>query len=231
MNRAEVNECISANLWSEGFGRGFGYAYYLNGECLRHNGGKELRRLARQDDKVSIRVHSKRYWLDTVDFIIEPNSYVVRRHKEYKARFKRARDSNRSKVYAWANYLSRGCQLTPKQINGLVSDIYNTYGYSGHEPNVIVTYAKKAFSTYFGSKHEIRLAAGWGQEERTVLHEVAHALIATMGLNKTVASHGKEFVGLFMELCEIWLNTTDRELANARKEGLNLGTEHRIKYD
>ena len=234
MNRTEVNAVISARLWNKGGLKGAGYNIWINDWKIPCNALKELRKRAVEGDHIRVKIWWSRRGNNDFSFVILPNDIVVGVWKERRAskKNKSPRDSNRQKVYNWErSNLPRGKKLSQTQIDKLVSEVYDTYGFSGREPRVKVSYRKWTTSSYHPMCHEIRLAAGWGQEKMTVLHEVAHALINSMGLEKKVASHGKEFVSLFMELSELWLTMDNDQVAQARSKGVKLGTVHMFSQD
>ena len=138
------------------------------------------------------------------------------------------RDTYRQRVYEWErHYLPEGTERTQQELRDLAAEVYETYGYPNKEPLVIVTIAKKTSSHYhWYPRHEVRLAAGWGQRLKYFLHELTHALMHTMGIGKQVAGHGKEFVALFLELCELWLDASNDDIEVARTKGERLGTKH-----
>jgi hypothetical protein len=222
VKRKDITDLIAANMWDRGHGNGCAYDSYLNGKRLHSYA--QLKKNAQRGDKVAIEVYSSRGgWVkDTVSFLIEPDDCLVNYYRDFKQRNKKYtnRDYQRSKVYRWQQNIPRGKQLIQEQIEALVTEVYDDYGFPGQEPRIVVTRAKKSFSTYFSWKHEIRLAWGWGQRERVVLHELAHALLHTMKLD--VPSHGKEFVALFIELCELYL---DEDISIAKQRGVALGTK------
>ena len=231
MNKQDVRDYITARLWRSNWGRGYSYwPIYLNGDQM--NSMTELKKNAQEGDLVKIQVSSSRGWyeVDHMAFVIGQDIYLLedwREAKEIRKKYHRPRDSYRQRVYDWQTWLPDGRELTQQEIEDLADEVYETYGYPGKKPAIVITKAKKVWSTYYGGwRHEIRLAAGWGQKEKYFLHELAHALIHTMGIGKSAASHGKEFVALFLELCELWLDASGDEIEHARTKGENLGTRH-----
>jgi hypothetical protein len=223
MKRKDIAELITAKMWDREYGNGFGYSpVYLNGERIKY---AELKKLAQEGDKVEIEVYSSRGWfyVGTVSFAISYDEGLIESYRSYKRNSLsvRTRDNQRQKVYSWQTFLPRGERLTSQQCNKIAAEIYTDYGFPHKQPEIIVTKAKKSYSTYYRWDHQIRLAAGWGQYRRVVLHELTHALLNTMGLSGKIQPHGKEFVALFTEMCELYL---DGDITEAKRRGTHLGT-------
>ncbi len=235
MNRTEVNAVISARLWNKGGLKGAVYGIWINGWQIPCNALKEVRKRAVEGDSVRVKIWWGRRGEMDFQFVILPNDLLVDIWKDQRGKTNAdgaPRDTNRQKVYNWErSNFPKGRELSLSQIDTLVSEIYDTYGFSGKEPIVKSSYRHKDTSTYYPMYHEIRLAAGWGHKKMTVLHEVAHDLINSMGLTTKVASHGKEFVSLFMELSELWLTMDNDQVAQARSKGVKLGTVHSFRQD
>lgn len=233
MKRKEVRELIQAHAYMQGGGRGKKYECWLNGE---HCSYQELMKEADEGDKVTIEVWDRDQWyqIGRTSFYIDSNDPDVEwylQHLERTKKHRSPRDSQRQKVYDWERQaLPKGKQLTYQQLDRLAADVYETYGYD-NPPRMVVSSAKKSYSSYYPGLHEIRLAEGWGQYQPVVLHELAHALIKSMGIGKKVPSHGKEFTALYMELCELYLDMSDEQIQEAKAAGRNLGACHSFKVE
>lgn len=231
MNRKEINDLISAKLWDRGFTHGYVYECELNGEFVS-GGISNLRKQAKVGDRVQVDVYSRGNWWmhESVTFYIEQDDELVDYYKRIgrPRRRYRNRDYQRQKVYDWEQQLPQGPELRLSAVEDLIAEVFDTYGVKGQEPRVEISRRKKVTSTYFPMTHTIKLAAGWGQSTKVVLHETAHALIKVMGLND-VASHGREFVSLVMELYQLFLeDATPDQIIEAINTGIPLGAESTV---
>ena len=126
-----------------------------------------------------------------------------------------ARDSQRQKLYNFQfAHMKNGRKLTPEECQALVIKAFETFDVTpvrAEYPKVVVTPAKKRFSTWHSRINTIKLAEGWGQHERVVLHEAAHAIRDVFYWSKPFQQreelgwndgpHGKLFTGIFFALC------------------------------
>ena len=127
------------------------------------------------------------------------------------------RDYQRSKVYEW-DYAVRQTlladidDLTQDECEELTKEVWDVLGLMdvAPPPSVEITKQKKSYSTYYcdhGRKtipeHHIRLAERWGGKMETVLHEIAHAVLAVVD-TVPYRNHGPAFVSVLRDLYRLW---------------------------
>lgn len=135
------------------------------------------------------------------------------------------RDSQRQRLYNFQfAHIENGTEkLSPAACQALVIDCFKAMEIeplgSTTYPSVVVTPAKKRFSSWYPWKNEIRLAEGWGQHTRPILHEAAHAIRDIVyhsssfqereALGWNDGAHGKLFTGIYFALCSKFLPQID----------------------
>lgn len=119
------------------------------------------------------------------------------------------RDSQKSKLYAWENRECDALRYDHKhecvptmeisEIKKLVTRVARDYGLSHRKVRVKDGRGRRA-ACYSANERAIKLPR-WARREVVVLHELAHWLVQVMLYRQaSIASHGKEFTGIFMEL-------------------------------
>lgn len=210
MKRKDINDYISMKLECYG-GHGFSYDCYINSSFV--GGSAQLRKLAKEDDDVTIEIYSGRGWniyhVRTVNFTIEDNKRKIEDYrKQNEKSFNPLRDYQRSKVYKAERMMIRmfgeSERLTPEQCQELANEVWSDYGFESEPPTIIVTSAKKSFSSSYSWNKTIKLAAGWGQAKKVVLHEIAHQIVDN-GFHYPDPAHGKYFTAIILDLYEMYL--------------------------
>jgi len=125
------------------------------------------------------------------------------------------RDSQRSKVYSWERTLPTK-ELSLDECRDLITKACRYYG-------KVVPVVKDGRGTAYarGYSYEINLPR-WARTTVTVLHEVAHS-IHTKYRQGDEATHGKEFMRIFIDLLAHFKVGTRSELArSARAAGIKV---------
>ena len=133
---------------------------------------------------------------------------------------KRARDSQRQKVYDWERkhwgpWEGDG-DLTLAQCDALIKRVYALYGY----PPPMLKDGRRCKRAY-GGKLFIKLPR-WSRRDIIVLHECAHGL--ALYLAPESAFHGPQFVRIYIELIAWHKKLAISELtASAKAAGIQVG--------
>ena len=209
MKRKDINDYISYKLWGYS-GNSLTYDCYINEEYI--GGSSDLRRKAKENDQIKIEMFTGRYnnmyHTQTVRFVIKNDQKAIEEYRKLNNKFSPLRDNQRSKVYAAERRMIKSFgeteKLDPDQCQELANEIWNDYGFESNPPTVIVSNAKKRYSTSSRWNATIKLAAGWGQAKKVVLHEIAHQIIDN-GYKYPDPGHGKYFTAILLELYEMYL--------------------------
>ena len=108
-----------------------------------------------------------------------------------------SRDSQKSKVYAWENSLNQGVHLPFGAITPYVARVWA--GEQLQWPPLVEKLHKNNGHAGLGGRHRVSFPVS-GASELTILHEVAHAMCAT--INGHSDAHGPTFVGVYIKLLE-----------------------------
>ncbi len=116
----------------------------------------------------------------------------------------RARDNQRSKCYSWEwGFLSKNISNKPKSDEGVVALVEKACARYGIKPPAIVfTGNRKAC---YGGIARLHIA-DWGKTPLVILHESAHAITDVLFGRHEIAGHGKEWVGVYIELLSWYYN-------------------------
>lgn len=210
MKRKDINDYISYKLWGE-TSSGYSFDCYINDYFVGNSA--KMRKQANENDKIKIEVCAgkgwNRYYVRTIRFTIVNDQQAIKEYRKLNTKyFNSLRDSQRSKVYTAERMMKRMFgepeRLTPEQCQELANEIWLDYGFESEPPKVIVSNRKKNCSTSHAWLREIRLAAGWGQNKKTVLHEICHQIIDN-GFKYPDPGHGKYFTSILLDLYEMYM--------------------------
>lgn len=118
----------------------------------------------------------------------------------------RLRDTQRSKLYDWEDrefntlgtkLVTDSPQMELSEIRKLLTKVARDYGLTRWKPDVTDGRGRRK-ACYSPSWNEIKLPR-WSRRRYIVLHEIAH-WIEYVAFPGRCAWHGREFVGIFMEL-------------------------------
>ncbi|MXV79898.1 MAG: hypothetical protein F4X58_13360 [Chloroflexi bacterium] len=139
-------------------------------------------------------------------------------------------DRQRNHVYEWERaQLQRdgadGVRLNLSEAQALVDAIYRDYfPQRPRPPRVILSDSDEAH--YDGSRHIVQLAA-WAMTLDVVLHETAHALIDSAGVDDP--GHGGRYLALLLELWQRYLPIIDTAAARAAALAAGLEVEDSVR--
>lgn len=108
------------------------------------------------------------------------------------------KDSQRSKVYHWENFFPEGKHIPYDYIKAEVDKVWSGMGLL--YPPLIKPVPKNATNFLAdATRYTLRFPVD-GISYRILLHEVAHAMVASIG--EECHKHDKVFVGMYMTLME-----------------------------
>lgn len=222
MNKTDIRDLLKAYPWDRGYGKGFGYDWFLNGDWYPSK--KDMLKVIEEGDNINLSVYTARggYEVDSIRFKVEDSSetqdlleYYRQQRSSNRTKNGNIRDYQKTKVYRWERAVIResgleNLKLTFDQSVALVEEIFFTYGKEA--PEVIEKRALKKFS-YSYHDGSIGLAKEWGNNKKVVIHEAAHSLLTLNGFasGSVISPHGPEFVAVYVELLELFLGI-DRKL-------------------
>lgn len=218
MTKTFMRELLDAKMWEWGKS-GCTYDWYIQ----EHHGSAHIEYtkseiLKEVGDGAIVTIeafkkgNNRYYWDgDFVDSLVvkiedtPKNRDSIRRHKEYKKYRAKTRDQQRSKVYNWERELEQllgNKELTKQETYDLYKEVFSLFGLDC--PNIEITNQKKTRCTSYGDG-SIRVAESWGCTVTTTLHEASHSILKLLGW-RGIQGHGAEFVSLYMELLELYLD-------------------------
>jgi hypothetical protein len=161
---------------------------------------------------VKIEMYSGHGWnqyrVRTVRFQIVNDQKALEEYRKLNQSFTGIRDNQRQKVYNAETMMLRMFgdteRLTPEQCQELANEVWADYGFENKPPTVIVGNAKTRKSSSYKWNATIKLAAGWGQAKKVVLHEITHQIIDN-GYKYPDPGHGKYFTAVLLEVYEMYL--------------------------
>lgn len=235
LSRTEIREIISAHCWERGYGRGYSYHPYLNGEKVgRYTPPslmEQLKKKAQEGDYVIVDVYSSRgqHYVGDFEFTIE-SSPVVEQYRAYKERhnYKKTTDYQRQAVYNWEGRTLRQNKdlqpsrlLTLEEAEGIVNEVYSLLGIDHvHPPSLVINNRLRRYSYARYWNRTLQLHKDWGLRLHVVLHELAHFL--KRDLSFVGSSHGAEFVSLNAFLMALYIGVSEEEaLAEADVMGVD----------
>ncbi len=146
----------------------------------------------------------------------------------------RPRDSQRQRLYDWEDILERTlhgrtashpCDL--HYARSIVSMVCRHYKIDKARWPGVTDGRSRRRAGYGYSSNTVKLPK-WTRDEWTVLHELAHFLVCyRWGLRK--ASHGREFVSIYMRLLELFAGV-DRKLMAQHANNRGLVFDHIDTY-
>jgi len=114
------------------------------------------------------------------------------------------RDTQRSKVYQWENlafdkpaHTGVEPELELRDIKKIVTKVARDYGLSHRKVRVLDGRGRRS-AAYSSGERAIKMPR-WSRTRFIVLHELAHWIVKVLWPMKA-AAHGREFVGIYMEL-------------------------------
>jgi len=136
------------------------------------------------------------------------------------------RDQQRQKLYTWQRQFGNGLTLELKECQKLINRISKHY--KTHAPQVTDGRGRRS-ACYCPGSHTIKLPR-WARNERVVIHEIAHCVADAIARPKTIADHGREFVGVYMYLLNKYMGIPVKELAqSANKVNLDFASAQSSK--
>lgn len=217
MKRKDINDYISYNLY--GYGQGYRFDCFINDDFVGNS--SEMRKLAQEHDEIKVEIYSgmKSYWganhVKTLYFTIENDPNVLKNY--HKIKITKPHDSQRQKVYnaetRMLAFFDTPEKLSPENCQNLANEVWQDYGFNSNPPTVIVSSAKKRTSTSYSWNRTIKLAQGWGQSKKVVLHEIAHQIVDN-GYRYNDPGHGKHFTAILLELYEMYLGWNREQMLN-----------------
>lgn len=137
--------------------------------------------------------------INRIMFKMRRDSYAEQLAESFK-KHRAPRDFQRSRVYelerAWFDDINY--RQSEKEIQDTLEIVCGFLGMEENLPTIEVSNRKKTYSTCYGGSH-IKLAAGWGQGAKVVLHELAHAIDARL-IDDDGVGHGAQFVAVSLAL-------------------------------
>lgn len=157
---------------------------------------------------------------------------------------RRNRDTQRKKVYVWTAHTLRPMagltgnqaddpQMTRREVASLVNQVCSDYGLEPIQVKVSGRMTRSAGHVAYYSRQEARrrdirgatlrgniiprleLSANGGLNRLTILHELAHYIIASYWGFRQVADHGPEFMGCLLDLLVDWTELDRAELVKS----------------
>jgi hypothetical protein len=138
-----------------------------------------------------------------------------------------ARDSQRSKVYAWeravlpGTFTAGGKKISLTKCEALVKRIWRDQGRV--DPPPAISDGRGCKRAYTLEDTLIKLPR-WARKPEVVIHEIAHALLHRRRVAHDLAAHGPEFVVQYIDLLEQYAGM-DRDVL------LAMAGEMRVKVD
>jgi len=140
------------------------------------------------------------------------------------------RDNQRSAVYRWqvaySNAQSTTECVTIEQARRLVLKVWVEQSRSGRDaPRVVCGHARRNTNSAWYRSAEHKLCLQREGFKRTVLHELAHALVRDEPCFACVQSHGREFMYVYIRLCALYLGWDEADATlNARRSGVGVAS-------
>lgn len=215
--KTTIRKWLSHELQDRGYRQGFTYFVSLDrqnwyrfsrlpvlspGDCVR----------------VSVSITRGRYEVDQFSITLPDRIKLEPTKRKAKDMY---RDYQRSKVYRVERMMKHAFEyqenrMSQSEIEALVETVAKDYNIVA--PKVVITPARKVTSCSVGYLCEIRLAKGWGQDKKVVLHEMAHQIVFQSDIITT--SHGGIFVSIMIDLyCKYlgWSMLTMKDLLKEHK--------------
>lgn len=206
MTRQDIRDYISYWLKSDGYGRGYKYECYLNGEFVRE-GLSYLKKVAQEGDTVRINVvagHQHYRWggyqVDKFIFDIENERRPIELVRKWRSKKDVTYDFQKSRTYAWERAAVEGFRddkITLDAARKLLDTMFDKLGLS--VPKIKLDPRRSRTCSYYGWVHEIRMAE-WGLTVPIVIHEAAHAVVNKLGASGNVSAHGPLYVRVYIDM-------------------------------
>lgn len=222
LTQKDKSNIISYHIGEDRFPRNYRRDYFINDSWV--NGRNQAVREWGENDVLSVEVFTpsgrcvtnkeiKRELTDSIVHWVSAKDSVT---------WRTPRDFQRSKVYSFERYcmsfvpVPLRYKLNKDEIEDIYRYIYASLGIDlAAVPKIEVSNAKKSYSTYYSFYNLIKLAAGWGQEIKVVLHELAHAIEDVLEDKADSVAHGRTFVAIIMALYELFIPEWNRGRAFA----------------
>ena len=141
----------------------------------------------------------------------------------------RLRDTQRQKVYDWENaqfnddgskHVADEPQMELAEIKKLVTKVARDYGLTHRKVKVADGRGRRA-ACYSSGTREVKFPR-WSRRRYIVMHELAHWIEWVKHPELKTAAHGREFVGIYMELLRRYDNRDlDQMMQTARDARLD----------
>lgn len=228
MKRKDISAFIKGRLFESRGGRG-----YSNRVTIRRNGEyvvgcdtlTEAKKYIQEGDVVKIKVYTIRgqYHVTNNDFQVVNDEKFIAYYTGKVYQTYHDYDPQKKLLYAFERkHIPRGTRLDREEIGKLYEKISKDFGLD-NTPYLTVTGKLKRFS--YQCANEVRLAKGWGQDEKTVLHELAHWLVEDQ-----YEPHGPEFVNTAIVLYSLYMVGAtvnyDETVQRAIEFGLKVATHY-----
>jgi hypothetical protein len=227
MTRKEVSDCITWNMF--GYGQGCSYDVNVNGQWARSM--QHVRDTAEKGDKVEVSVYRGWNALGTERFEIKPLDEAQRNELERRRERKRKRrDHQRQRCYNFetAHCTTNSERITdPEEAQAFVDRVWDFLGRSEDTcPEVDYDTRLENNSHYKYWDNQVRFCDG-GKHEKTILHEVAHAVNYHDGVIEGNNWHGGVFVQTICLLYGEFLGLNYHRLVEkARDRGLDVDQDY-----